>query len=266
MMMKYPIPDQEQYFYYKNKYTKKINPPQKNIYNIATQIRKQKINKYNRLRRNLPYIEHIYLCDSISFNAADEWSDIDLFFIVKHGCIRRARLLSVIICSILGIKRSLQKKSGLFDLIFYVDEKHTDIQDIALQPEDIYLTYRLAHLIPLYQHKPYNIYTDNTRIQKTLPNFPMEHVTTWETKKWSEWFKNVWEIVLWSKPDNFWEYIIKSIRKPLVIRKKKRHKESWRGIAIGDHMLKFHKDKRMEIQQKRESRLQTNETEGSSDK
>jgi len=72
MMMKYPIPDQEQYFYYKNKYTKKINPPQKNIYNIATQIRKQKINKYNRLRRNLPYIEHIYLCDSISFNAADE--------------------------------------------------------------------------------------------------------------------------------------------------------------------------------------------------
>jgi hypothetical protein len=251
-MMQYPIPKQEQYFYYKSKSNRQVQSPQKEEYNAAMQIRREKIHKYNRLRKNLPYIEHVYLCDSMSFNAADEWSDIDLFFIVKHGCIWRARLLSVIICSILGIKRSLQKKSGFFDLIFYIDEKYTNLESIKLQPEDIYLTYRLAHLIPLYQSKSYNIYTDNIRIQKILPNFPMKHITQWEIQKWSWQFKKILEMLRWINPDNFWEQLIKRSRKPLVIRKRESHKESWRGIVITDKMLKFHKDKRIEIQQKRE--------------
>lgn len=252
-MMQYPLPLQEQYFYYKTKTDQEPQPLTSPTYNQHMQSHIQTIKKYNRLRKNLPYIEHIYLCDSMSFNASDDTSDIDLFFIVKHGCIRRARLLSVIICSMLGIKRSLHKKAGLFDLIFYVDEKYTNIQDIALQPEDIYLTYRLAHLIPLYQSKPYNIYTDNTRIQKTLPNFPMTHVTPRETQKWSSWLKKIGERMWWTHSDNFWEQIIKLLRKPLVIRKKNKHKESWRGIVITDYILKFHKDKRITIQQKWES-------------
>lgn len=252
-MMQYPVPAQEQYFYYKVKSTPQSKSNTELIYNQHMQSHIQTIKKYNRLRKNLPYIEHIYLCDSLSFNAADEESDIDLFFIVKHGCIRRARLLSVIICSILGIKRSLSSKAGLFDLIFYVDEKHTNIQNIALQPEDIYLNYRLAHLMPLYQTKPYNIYNDNTRIQKTLPNFPMKHTIQYETQKWSSWFKRIRELIRWSHPDNFWEQVIKWLRKPLVIRKKNKHKEEWRGIVITDQMLKFHKDKRMRIQQDWES-------------
>lgn len=255
-MMQYPIPNQEQYFYYKSKSNEKTQPSQKKEQNAAMQLHRDKINKYTWLRKNLPYIEHIYLCDSMSFNAADEKSDIDLFFIVRHGCIWRARLLSVIICSILGIKRSLKKKSGLFDLIFYVDERHTNLQNISLQPEDIYLTYRLAHLIPLYQSKPYNIYTDNTRIQSTLPNFPMTHTIQWNIEKWSGWFKKIREFLWGIKPDNFWEQAIKRLWKPLVITKKKKHKDSWRWIVITDHMLKFHKDKRIQIQQKRESQKQ----------
>jgi len=265
-MMRYPKPVQEQYFYYKSQYRGKVNPIQKTIESIATHRHKEKIRKYNRLRKNLPYIEHIYLCDSLSFNAADEKSDIDLFFIVKHGCIWRARLLSVIICSILGIKRSLYKKSNLFDLIFYIDEKQTNLEKIILQPEDIYLTYWLAHLIPLYQRKPYNIYTDNQRIKSTLPNFPMKHTTESEIQKWSWWIKKTRESVRWNQPDNFWEQLIKATRKPFVIKKKKKHKESWRGIVIADHMLKFHKDKRIDIQQNREKEKQTQQTKRSSDK
>lgn len=252
-MMRYPVPYPEQYFYYKKKIKKLTITPQKNKeHTINEQEHRKKIHTYKRLWKNLPYIEHIYICDSISFNAANSKSDIDLFFIVKHGCIRRARLLSVIICSILGIKRSLHNKSGLFDLIFYVDEQYTNLESISLQPEDIYLNYRLAHLIPIYQRKSYNIYTDNTWIQKTLPNFPMQHTIQNHTQQWAWWFKKIRETILWKRPDNFWEHIIKSMRKPLVIKKKNKHKEEWRGIVITDHMLKFHKDKRIQIQHKRQ--------------
>jgi len=265
-MMQYPIPNQEHYFYYKKKSNKKKSNTQKEKYNPETQFRRNKINQYKRLRKNLPYIEHIYICDSLSFNAANKWSDIDLFFIVKQWCMRRARLLSVIICSIIGIKRSLRKKSQYFDLIFYIDEKHANIEYISLQPEDIYLNYRLAHLIPLYQSRPYNIYTDNRRIQKCLPNFPMKHTTQQNIQTGSWWIKKACETIRGTKADNFWEQLIKRGWKPLVIRKKNKHKEDWRGIIITDQMLKFHKDKRIDIQKEWESIKQVSRKERSTDK
>jgi len=253
--MQYPIPTAPQYFYYKQKKNKTIQNQLPQIPTSATQEKLTILKKYERLRKHLPYIEHIYLCDSMSFNASHTGSDIDLLFITTHWCTRRARLLSVVIFRVLGIKRTLHKKAGLFDLIFYIDANHTNIEHIALQPEDIYLSYRLAHLIPIYQKKPYNIYTDNKRIQKILPNFPMTHTPqlTIQTQTGSSRQKKIRESLRGKGRDNLWEYLGKSLRKPLVIRKKERHKSQWRWIIITDFMLKFHKDKRKDIQQKRET-------------
>jgi hypothetical protein len=255
-LMQYPEPIAKVYFYYKKKVTaihtidQKIQTP-----TIETQKKIDKIKKYKRLRKHIPYIHHIYICDSISFNASNTWSDIDLFFITKSGCIRRARLWTVLIFWILGIKRTLEKKSWFFDLVFYIDEQHSNIEYIALKNEDIYLSYRLAHLIPIYQYKPYNIYTHNKRIQKTLPNFPMKHIPQLEItiEKESSRYKRIIEKICWNKPDNLLESAIKHIRKPIVIRKKKIHKSEWRWIVITDIMLKFHKDKRKDIQKKWET-------------
>lgn len=250
-MMWYPIPESAQYFMYKTKQS--TTQPQKSKKLSQHTINHiQTIKKYSRLRNNLPFIKAVYLCDSTSFNATTEKSDIDLFFIVNHKSIRRARFRSVCIFWILWLKRTLQKKTWLFDLIFYVDEKKSDLSTIALSPEDIYLTYRLAHLIPIYQENPntYNIYTHNQRIKNTLPNFPMKHsiglpIQTiegkWTIKKFLELLSGQWA-------DNFWEYIIKHTRKPLVIKKKLRHWKQGRGVIINDFMLKFHLDKRKTIQ------------------
>ena|SRR3990167_1825669 len=112
-MMGYPKAHPEQYFYYKQKVDTTVPITQKTrpTYSNAMKQRIQKIEKYARLRRQLPFIKAIYLCDSMSFNAANDESDIDLFFITKHRAIRRARWCSVCIFRLLGMKRTLQKKS-----------------------------------------------------------------------------------------------------------------------------------------------------------
>lgn len=61
----------------------------------------QKIKKYARIYKSIPFVKAIYLCDGISFNASKETSDIDLFFVVEDGCIRRARLSSVLLFCLL---------------------------------------------------------------------------------------------------------------------------------------------------------------------
>ncbi len=260
-IMNYPIPQPSHYFYYKQKQINKktINTYHKQPDTDAMNKKIAIIQKYDRLRKHLPYIKHIYLCDSISFQAAHPGSDIDLFFITKHGCLWRARLASVIILWLLWIKRTLQKKTSLFDPIFYVDEKYTNIQTIRLKPDDIYLSHRLAHLIPLYQSTKYNIYKDNQRLQKELPNFPMQHTAQIKIpiQQWSSIWKKFREKLQGTMADNFWEQLRRQTRKPLVIRKQNRRNDSEKWVIINNNILKFHKDKRWEIQNKRNRKIST---------
>ncbi|MDR0650197.1 MAG: hypothetical protein LBG59_02025 [Candidatus Peribacteria bacterium] len=41
------------------------------------------IEKYATLYKSLPFVEEIYLCNSITFNALHQDSDIDLFIIAR---------------------------------------------------------------------------------------------------------------------------------------------------------------------------------------
>lgn len=42
------------------------------------------INKFQRLYKSIPFIHSIYLCNSITFNALTEDSDIDVFIVTKE--------------------------------------------------------------------------------------------------------------------------------------------------------------------------------------
>lgn len=98
--MNYPIPEPLDFFATEKKTIQQHTIKRKDI-NPHTERFAQKINKYTRLYKSLPYVKAIYICDGISFNAANENSDIDLFFVVEDGCLRRARLASVILFWIL---------------------------------------------------------------------------------------------------------------------------------------------------------------------
>ena len=57
--------------------------------------------KYSRLYRSIPFVEQIYLCNSITFNALHEESDIDILIIAKPGMLRLARAWSRFMFSII---------------------------------------------------------------------------------------------------------------------------------------------------------------------
>lgn len=133
------------------------------------------IKKFRWVYRNIPFIQSIYLCNSITFNALDEDSDIDILIITKKNALRRARFRSEIYFRLFFLKRGLRSKRKKFCLSFYVSHNHQNLYHIMLPNNDIYFIYRLAHLVPLYQETYENIYKYNNRLQGTLPNFPGKH-------------------------------------------------------------------------------------------
>lgn len=253
--MKYPIPRQDVFFHYKQKNTQLPDIKKRlsrEIKNSHTQKLCNIIQKYNTVLRSIPFVEHIFLCDGITFNANKATSDIDLLFIVKEWYIRRARLASTLLTRRAGRKRSYKNKAGKCDCIFYITPSHYNLSSIKEREEDVYLAYRIAHLVPIVSYNPTtinNIYSQNKRIHKIIPNHPLKPTISLGLPLYTQKTKKH-KIIEKSFNGYLWyvaERLIKHIRKPLVIIKKKYRKHQTSTIIIQDNILKFHKDKRKKI-------------------
>lgn len=135
------------------------------------------LKKWKFLYHNFPFVEEIFLANSITFNALTPTSDIDLFVITKQGRIWTARFIMSLILRVFGLKRSAKYEYQRFCLSFFVDRGKIDLEPLLLHERDIYFPYWIAHLVPLYQEQRSNaLFESNTWIHRFLPNFPLQQV------------------------------------------------------------------------------------------
>ncbi len=251
--MKYPIPDCEEYFYYKKK-TDKISEEKHQNWTFSWQNKSKliqeyinHINKYWNIYKSIPFIKDIYLCNSLTFNAINKKSDIDIVIISKPWKLRRTRFRSVLFFWILWLKRNSSDYTKKFCLSFYIDNSVLNIKNIKEKWEDVYLCYWLAHCVKLYQEQENDdFYKQNNRISDILPNFEQKQkINIWnEFFTWKSTFKKALEFLLDNKIWNFFQNIIKYLRLPILIYKKNKLWKKWEKIIISDKMLKFYNDKR----------------------
>lgn len=251
-IMWYPIPIQKEFFVFNKKLEieesynfKEFARNEKNE-NIKPLI--EKINKFWRLYKSLPFVSEIFICNSLTFNAVNPDSDIDIFIIAKKNNIRKARFFSVVFFTLLWLKRTISNKSKKFCLSFYITQDNKNLYSIILDKTDIYLAYRLAHLVPIYQENldTNSMYISNPRFSSYLPNHPKKYcinlwngIFTWKSK-----LKKIIEFIFWWIIWKILEKIIKMIRIPILKNKTKKLWEKWKWIIINDKMLKFYDDKR----------------------
>lgn len=260
-IMKYPIPNQFHYFLFEKKINSEWNNLLNNTQSKNSFSRNEKnpymeeyiayINKYWWLYRSLPFVKEVYLCNSITFNALKENSDIDLFIVAQKWKLRLARFFSVAMFSLLWLKRSLTDKSKKFCLSFYITQDAKNLYWISLPKVDVYLIYWLSHLVPLYFENKINneIFKQNSWYHSLLPNSPHRFIINiWNTIfYWKTRIKKIIEFSFWGIIGFLSQILIKLIRLPIVIRKRKKLWEQWRWIIITNNMLKFHKDQRKKI-------------------
>ena len=254
-IMNYPIPKNWEYFSTEKK--DNIERYNKNTFSweqesFLLEEYRIHIKKHKKIFQSIPRVKTIYLCNSISFNKLSQWSDIDFFIVTKKWCLRRARFASALIFFVLWLKRSKKRIWKKYCLSFYITEDAQNLYTISLPNTDIYLAYRLAHLTPIYQEKTEDktIYDYNPRLFSILPNLPknQHNINIWlPIYKWNTKIKTKLEKYVWWLIWHIVEYMIKTIRVPILIYKTKNLKEIWKDIIFNDTMLKFYQDKRKKI-------------------
>jgi hypothetical protein len=199
-----------------------------------------------------PFVEQIFLCNSISFNALDENSDIDLFIIAEPGRVRTVKFRSMILFTLKWAKRFWKKIRKKICLSFFITSNLQNLYPISLPTLDIYLAYRIAHLVLIYQpDKEINnsFFENNKWVKGILPNYQEKQtISLWINPfYWNTKFKNVmetlWNGFLW----NIFEWVVKYIQKPIICLKRMRNPVWNKDVIISDTMLKFHQDIREKV-------------------
>jgi len=200
----------------------------------------------------IPGVEAVYVCNSISFNALHDWSDIDLLIITKPHRLWTTRWYSFFMLTVLWLKR--RRKRGIrkkFCLSFYIDQRCQNLYPLSLA-HDVYLIYWIAHLVPLYartQEQINDIRTANIRIYKYFPLLQARQYVWLDIGMvyGSRWFKNRGEYRMTWRIWCIGEYMLRVCWMPLVLLKQYCLGVAWRSQIISTTMLKFHHCVRQKI-------------------
>ena len=204
------------------------------------------VKKWSWLYKQFPFVDAIYLANSMTFNALHADSDIDLFVVAQERRVWLARFFMTLMMWVYSIKRSRKITRKRFCLSFFVDRNNQNLEWLLLHKRDIYLPYWIAHLVPIYLHAWALIYSQNLWIQRFLPNWsPQQHISLGiHPSEGRGLFRKIIEICFYWWIGDFFEYCIQkiwSLRIRYLIAKKP---ELHRSVLYTESILKFHNDKR----------------------
>ena len=204
----------------------------------------EKTIKYVNYIKWIPWLQMIWIWNSISMNNANKNSDIDLFIVTKPRRIRITRIIITLIFQVLFVRKTKNKHKDRFCLSFFITTNALNLENISIK-DDIYLYFWILHLKPILNYN------------KTWEKFIEEN------KKWCNFdnYKNIIDnnntyikYKKWWKINNFnWkslDFIERCLKSIFIIKTKKRFHKLWNPfwVIINDNMLKFHdEDKRIKI-------------------
>jgi len=252
-IMNYPLPRQREFFaYWVGKEPRWVGYVDGKTWNETSELQNEYctfVKKRLRVWKYIPFIEAVYLGNSLTFNALHEWSDIDLLVVTNVKRLRRWRLMSVLFLRLLRIKRTQKNSVKKFCLSFTVSRDACNLQTLKLSPYDPYLIYWIAHLVPVYfefEEYELNMYKENNWINLYLPNHPLQQIVDLDIPimRWLARPRKIIEKLFWWVFWDMIEWLIKIVRLPFVLRKRKKLWTVWEDCIISDSMLKFHFDKR----------------------
>lgn len=121
----------------------------------------------------LPWINLVSLANQIGAHNLRAEGDIDFFIITKTNRLWLLRLLLVGTLKILNLRPRGNKTQDTFCLSFWVSESQLALANFKLNEPDLYFTYWLASLTPLFDADNYynHLLASNPWLNNFLPNW-----------------------------------------------------------------------------------------------
>lgn len=128
--------------------------------NVATRQERflDAVRKFRRLRRatrylsRLPAVRAVAACNTLAWSNTTSQSDIDLFLIVRSGCLWTTRFFAVLPFMLLGYRPG-QTVRDPFCFSFFITEDRMNLSDTRRSEGDLYLAFWILSLYPVSEQQ-----------------------------------------------------------------------------------------------------------------
>ena len=207
--------------------------------------------KAAKLIRSVPFVKAIFVCNSVAAEAVDKNSDIDFFIITSAKRAWIVRFFTNLILFTFGLRRHGDQVADRVCLSFYVDSEHLDLQPLLIA-DDIYFTYWLKQLLPLYDPENFhqklldrNVWHKKfIKIESSIPKIADGRIG----KVW----KNIWELFWRGRYGDLIERQFEKVQMDRIkISGQDKVRPAASAVVTTAGVLKFHEcDARQEIRDK----------------
>lgn len=220
--------------------------------------------KASKRIRWIPFLEAVFVCNTVASASASEDSDIDVFIVIRKGRLWITRLLITLTLSLYRMRRHKEHVANKICLSFYVTDAHLNLSDVTIDEPDIYMAYWIAQLIPIYDPKNIRaeMLKENKWVKQYLPQalgaYRMHPMFRVEDKGFSKKIKRMFETMWGSVYGDMIEKQAKQAQeKKMAMNFSSVKDEKDTRVVIDDTMLKFHEnDRRAYYREEWRKRLQ----------
>lgn len=209
-----------------------------------------------------PFIRMIAIGNTLAYSNASKASDIDFLIVTEAGHIWTSRFFSASYFHFRGQRPTPHQIADTICLSFWITEERLNLQSVAIDANDIYLSYWIAQLVPVYDPDQLylNFWKENRSLLQRLPHAqPLRPHQRRQIQPGSRsiFLQNTFEMLLQKNRGKWLERKLQLFQLRRLPPLLKNQMNQNNGVVINDHMLKFHDhDRRIELRQQWETHAQ----------
>ena len=207
---------------------------------------------YLKLLSKIPFVEKIYICNSLSYSNARDESDIDVAIFCKENTIWLARFLAVFLMDIFGQRPDEENVKNKICLSFYLSANNLNLENYQSECPDIHFIYWQSQFLPIYKNCTENFWQSNSWNKKYLPNQICQSTNSRRMIRQTSKIKKHCENIICQSIKNFLNRKSKNYQlKILPTKLKVAAQEPNTNVLLEDNIIKLHSnDKRQEYNQR----------------
>ncbi len=229
---------------------------------VISELKLKKARKAIKYIRCVPFLQAVFVCNTVAAGIAIENSDIDFFIVAKQKRVWLVRFFTNLILRLLNLRTYGDNNRDKICLSFFVDDNSLNLEKLKACEEDIHFAYWITQMVPIYDPQNYwkVFISANYWLRDFFPNLPntSNFLNLVSPGSVAKVWKKIWEVMWYG---SYGDLIEKQARDWQMLKMKSSTKEKAQlhdnGVVLNDGVIKLHEnDTRLECAKQWEERAQ----------
>ncbi|MFA6547620.1 MAG: hypothetical protein WCT11_01595 [Candidatus Magasanikbacteria bacterium] len=230
---------------------------------VTSELKLKKARRAVKFIRGVPFLQAIFVCNTVAAGTSAVDSDIDFFIIAKSKRVWLVRFFTNLILRVFNLRTYGDKNRDKICLSFFVDDDNLNLEKLKANDQDIHFAYWITQMVPIYDPDNYwkSFLSANYWLTDYFPNLlnNFSFLNLVGRGNIARIWKKIWETMWFGSYGNLLEKQARDwqmLKMKLSVKEKSKLNDN--GVVLTEGIIKLHEnDTRLDCEKQWEERSQS---------